>query len=393
MALLARRTGREMAPPFKHRLYQILEAGHPGDRTSNVFDWVMITLIVANVVAAMADTIEAVHQGYEPQLWAFEVFSVAVFTVEYAARLWVSTEHAALSGSSPLKARLRFAVGPYALIDLLAILPFYLALFLPVVDLRFLRIFRLLRLLKLARYSPALATLWRVLADERRALLAALLIMMALLVVASTAIYYAERHVQPEVFGSIPSAMWWAMATLTTVGYGDVVPVTVVGRLIGGMVMIMGLAMFALPVAIVASGFAGEIHRRDFVVTWGMVARVPLFAKLDALSVSRITNLLRARVVAPGTAIFRRGDPPDAMYFVVSGEAEVDLRPEPLRLREGDFFGELALLREGRRSASVRAITRCRLLVLDRDDFRELMEIDGDLREAITEIAEERLAD
>jgi voltage-gated potassium channel len=382
-----------MAPPFKHRLYQILEAGHPGDRASNVFDWVMITLIVANVVAAMADTIEAVHQGYEPQLWAFEVFSVAVFTVEYAARLWVSTEHAALSGSSPLKARLRFAVGPYALIDLLAILPFYPALFLPVVDLRFLRIFRLLRLLKLARYSPALATLWRVLADERRALLAALLIMMALLVVASTAIYYAERHVQPEVFGSIPSAMWWAMATLTTVGYGDVVPVTVVGRLIGGMVMIMGLAMFALPVAIVASGFAGEIHRRDFVVTWGMVARVPLFAKLDALSVSRITNLLRARVVAPGTAIFRRGDPPDAMYFVVSGEAEVDLRPEPLRLREGDFFGELALLREGRRSASVRAITRCRLLVLDRDDFRELMEIDGDLREAITEIAEERLAD
>lgn len=382
-----------MATPFKLRLFQILEARHPGDRASLAFDWFMIVLIVANVAAAMADTIETVHQDHGSQLWLFEVISVAIFTMEYLARLWVCTEHATLSGTSPLKARLRFAVSPFALIDLLAILPFYLALFHPAVDLRFLRIFRLLRLLKLARYSPALATLGRVLVDERRALFAALLIMIAMLVVASTAMYYAERHVQPEAFGSIPSAMWWAVATLTTVGYGDAVPITGSGRLIGGLVMIMGLAMFAMPVAIVASGFAGEIHRRDFVVTWGMVARVPLFAKLDALSVSRITNLLRARVVAPGTAIFRRGDPPDAMYFVVSGEAELDLRPDPLRLREGDFFGELALLRESRRSTTVRAITRCRLLVLDRDDFQELMEVDGDLREAITEIAEERLID
>jgi voltage-gated potassium channel len=211
-----------------------------------------------------------------------------------------------------------------------------------------------------------------------------------MLIISSTAIYHIEHDVQPKEFGSIPATMWWAVSTLTTVGYGDIVPVTSLGRVIGGLVMISGLAMFALPLGIIASGFATEINRRDFVVTWGMVARVPIFAKLDALSVSRITNLLRARVVPPDITIFRRGDPPEAMYFIASGEANVELKPAPLRLRDGDFFGEIALLRDTPRSTTVRTYTECRLLVLDKEDFRDLLESDDDLRQAITDVAEQR---
>lgn len=380
-----------MATRVKHRLYEILERGRPEDTISWVVDWVLILLIVANVLAAAAASVETLFDRYEGAFWAFEVISVLIFTVEYLCRLWTCTEHFSMSHQSPFRARMNFVLSPFGLIDLVAILPFYVGLFLPVADLRSLRIFRLLRLLKLARYSPALATLWQVLVNERRALLAALLIMVMLLVTSSTVIYYIERDIQPDDFGSIPAAMWWAVATLTTVGYGDVVPVTVLGRAIGGLVMILGLAMFALPVGIIASGFAAEIHRRDFVVTWGMVARVPLFAKLDALSISRIANLLRARAVPAQTVIFRRGEPADAMYFISSGVVEVDGRPEPLRLRDGNFFGEIGLLRDMPRSATVRTVTQCRLLILDKNDFVDLLEEDSDLREGITEIAEQRL--
>ncbi len=380
-----------MSGSFKRRLFQVLEAGHPGDRLSLVVDWLLILLILANVAAVITETVEPLALRNAGAFWGFEVFSVGVFTLEYIARLWVATEHHSLARYGPLVGRLRYACGPFAIIDLMAILPFYLALLIPGFDLRLLRVLRLLRLFKLARYSPALATLWRVLADERRALAAALIIMLFLLTASATAIYHVERSVQPEAFGSIPAAMWWAVATLTTVGYGDVTPVTDLGRMIGGMVMIFGLAMFALPIAIIASGFASEIHRRDFVVTWGMVARVPLFARLDALSVSRITSLLHARVVAPGMEIVRRGEPAKAMYFIAVGEVEVDLPQGAQRLRDGEFFGEMALLRHSERLATVRAITRCRLLVLNAGDFHQLVAADGDLREAISRVAEERL--
>jgi voltage-gated potassium channel len=217
--------------------------------------------------------------------------------------------------------------------------------------------------------------------------------MTAMLLVASTAIYYIERHVSPDDFGSIPESMWWALATLTTVGYGDVVPATPLGKIVGGMVMIFGLGMFALPIGILASGYASEIHRRDFVVSWSMIARVPLFAKLDGLSVSRITNLLQARVVEAETVIFREGDPPDNMFFIATGEVSVEIEPEPVLLGDGDFFGEIALLHNTPRGATVRTVTQCRLLVLDCDDFRALLATDQNMRKIIDEVVEQRAAD
>lgn len=377
---------------LRQHVYHVLEGGGPDRPARIIFDWIMVILIIANVAAAAVETVEPIKRRFGFQLAAFELFSIAIFTIEYLARLWVAPEHLHLQARGPLGARLRFACSPFALIDLLAILPFYLSLLFPAIDLRALRVFRLLRLLKLARYSPALATLGRVLADERRALGAALLIMLGLLTLASTVMYHIERHHQPGAFGSIPETMWWALATLTTVGYGDIVPISPAGKLVGGIVMIFGLGMFALPIGIIASGFASEIHRRDFVVTWGMVARVPLFADLDALSVSRITNLLRARVVPPGTVIIRRGQEADALYFIASGQVEVERSPEPVRLSDGDFFGEIALLTGGTRTATVRAVTRCRLLVLEASDFHDLIEADGELQKAISTVAEERMA-
>ena len=381
-----------MASGLKHRLYEILEAGHPEDVTSRVFDLTMVVIIIGNVAAVAMETVESFNAQYGAAMRVFELASVAIFTVEYLARLWVADQHLPLQGYGPVKARVRFALGPFPIIDFLAVAPFYLSLIVPAADLRILRVFRLLRLLKLARYSPAIASLGRVLADERRALGAALLIMVVLLMLSATAIYYIERFVQPEKFASIPGSMWWALATLTTVGYGDVVPVTALGRVIGGLVMIFGLGMFALPIGIIASGFANEIHRREFVVSWGLVARVPLFAKLDAMAVSRVSNLLRSKVMPADTVIARRGEPADAMYFIASGQVHVEVEPEPVTLGEGDFFGELALLNETTRGATVLSITQTRLLVLPVDDFHHLLSTQADLREAIQSVADDRLA-
>ncbi len=378
---------------WKQRVYEILEVGHPNDLASRVFDGFIVVLIVTNVVAVALETVEPLSQQFATAFRLLEAISVAIFTIEYAARLWVCTEHPPLGSLGPVRARLRFAFSFYGLIDLLAFAPFYLAFVVPGIDLRVLRLFRLLWLLKLARHSPALATLGRVVLAERRALVAALLIMAVLLMLASSAMYYAERAVQPDKFASIPHAMWWAIATMTTVGYGDVTPITAAGRIVGGITMIFGLAMFALPVGIVASGFASEIHRRDFTVRWGMVARVPLFARLDALGVTRITNLLKARSVVPGAVIMRRGEVADSMFFITSGEVEVTGPSWTATLGEGDFFGEVALVRETPRTATVRALTQCRLLVLGAQDFRDLLEADPELRDEISRVALDRLAE
>ena len=385
------RLAAAMAPTLKRKVYEILEGGNPNDPLKRLVEWPLILLILLNVAVVIAETVEPVDRRLHGEFLVFEYVSVAIFTVEYALRLWVATEHGLHGHRDPVRARLRFAATPFALIDLAAILPFYLAFFVPGLDLRMLRIFRLLRLLKLARYSPALATLGKVIYEERRALGGALLIMIGLLMLAATAMYYAERRIQPENFDSIPAAMWWALATLTTVGYGDIVPAGIAGKIIGGLVMIFGLAMFALPVGIVASSFASEIHRRDFLVTWGMVAQVSLFQHLDAVMISRVSNLLRARLVAAETVIYRKGDEADSMCFIASGEVEVEIEPQPVRMRDGEFFGEIGLVRGGVRTATVRSVAPCRLLFLDVDDFNDLLDADTTLREAVTAAANARL--
>jgi len=192
---------------------------------------------------------------------AFEVFSVSVFTVEYLVRLWACTSDDRFG--HPLKGRLRFAATPLALVDLLAILPFFLPMLIPL-DLRFLRalrLFRLFRLLKMARYSQALRILGGTVRHKKEELLIAVFVILILLVIASTLMYSAENDAQPEAFSSIPATMWWGVATLTTVGYGDIYPVTVVGRFLVAIIAILGIGMFALPAGILGSGFIEEIQK------------------------------------------------------------------------------------------------------------------------------------
>ena len=244
-----------------------------------------------------------------------------------------------------------YALSGAGLVDLLAVCRSGSHLLLPP-DLRVLLVLRMVRFLKIARYSPAMRSLLDVLYSERRALFGCLVIMLGATLIAAAVMHLVEGRVQPDKFGTIPDAMWWAIVTLGTIGYGDVVPVTPLGKLVAAVTIFFGLIMIALPVGIIANAFNEQIHRRDFVVTWGMVAKVPLFAGLDAVEIADIMRLLRAQQVEPGGIIVRRGEPGHSMYFIAAGEVEIELPHERARLGVGHFFGEIAVLQRTRRSAT-----------------------------------------
>ncbi len=207
------------------------------------------------------ETVDSLRARHAAAFAAFELVSVVVFSVEYLLRLWSCTDHP--SFGERLRDRARYAVRPMALIDLVAILPAFVSA--GGIDLRFMRSVRLLRLaraLKFARYSSALQTVGAVVRAKRDELALTVLLAAILLVTAAGGIYFAENDAQPDKFASIPEAMWWAIATLTTVGYGDVYPVTLMGRIFGGLVAVTGVGLFALPAGILAGGFAEELQRR-----------------------------------------------------------------------------------------------------------------------------------
>jgi voltage-gated potassium channel len=288
-----------------------------------------------------------------------------------------------------VRAALRWSVSPAGLLDLAAILPFWLS-FLST-DLRIVLVLRLIRFFKLGRYSPAMRSLLEALYSERRALFGCFVILCGATLMAAALMHLAEGGVQPEKFGTIPDAMWWAIVTLGTVGYGDAVPMTAVGRLIGGVTIFAGLLMVALPVGIVATAFASEVHKRDFVVTWGLVARIPLFSQLSATQIADVMKILRAQKVEKGAVIVRRGEPAHSMYLIVDGEVEIRLRHRHVRLCAGDFFGEIAALRQSRRSATVQALTPTRLLALDASDLHSLMDREPQIASRIWDAAQARL--
>lgn len=245
----------------RKRTAELLEKGHHADRPGQVLNLFLILLISLNIVAIILESVDTVYRQYQRAFWYFEVFSVAIFSVEYLARVWSSVDLEEATDASPIIGRIKYMLSPIALVDLISIVPFYLGLYLTI-DLRFLRVLRLLRLFKLTRYSPALGALLDVIQRESEALLAAFVVLLIMLVISAGGIYLLENELQPETFGSIPASMWWAIVTLTTVGYGDVVPVTTMGKLFGGLIGLIGIGMIALPAAIMASGFAENIHGR-----------------------------------------------------------------------------------------------------------------------------------
>ena len=376
-------------PEPRLTVWNLLEGSGERQRAGRWCDGFLIALIVLNALAYSLETVESIGAEWHAIFQTFEAFSVIVFTAEYALRVWAAPEDPRHAGGTEWAARKRFVLSPLGIIDLLAFLPFFLAAFVAV-DLRILRLLRLLRILKLARYSPALRTMATVLRNERRAVFGAVCVLTVLVVLSAAVMYQLEHDAQPQVFANIPQAMWWAVSTLTTVGYGDVTPITPAGRIVGSLVMFLGIGVFVLWTSIFAAGFIAETRKRNFVVTWKMVAQVPAFAGLDAARIADIGQLLKPEVVPPRFTVIRRGEAPRAMFFVVSGELQVDTPTQIMHISEGQFFGEQALLEGTERRATVTSITECQLLRLDQCDFAQLMEDEPDLRAAIERIAHER---
>jgi voltage-gated potassium channel len=367
---------------IRRRLYQILEQGPVGDRASRLVGQLLVALIVINLVAMTLESVPSLEARYGALFGLIEICSLVLFSTEYLLRIWVAAEHAPHSHLSPAQARLRFVFSFDGLVDLFAVLPFWLALFFPA-DLRFLLVLRVVRFLKLVRHSTAMRSLLDAIYTERRALLGSLVILAGTTMIAASTMYLVERDVQPDKFGTIPDAMWWAIVTLGTVGYGDAVPITVPGKLVAAVTILFGLMMVALPVGIIATAFANEIRRRDFVVTWSMVARFPLFAGLNAAEIADIMRLLKAQTFNTGDVIIRKGEEGHSMYFIAAGDVEIELPNDRVRLGAGEFFGEIAALKRSKRSATATAISRTNLLILDAHDLRALMERDARIAEQI----------
>jgi len=245
---------------------RILEPARLGDRTSKIWDLSLFGLVVLNLIAVALESVPTLQLNYGSWFYSFEIFSVIVFTVEYVARVWsapAKRDHE--NGETGLKARIRYIFSFYGLIDLIAILPFYIQAFFPGLDLRVLRALRLLRILKLNHYNSALDDLFGAIVEEKKSFLTTLYIFSVAFVLSSSLIYYAEHKVQPEDFRSIPDAMYWSIITLTTVGYGDVSPITVFGKSIAAITAIFGVVVVALLTGIVANSFNAQMDRRKVI--------------------------------------------------------------------------------------------------------------------------------
>ena len=243
------------------RVYNILEMTDSKDFLSRAFSLFIVTLISLNVVCIVLESISELDLLYRTQFFAIEIVSTVIFALEYSLRLWSCVE-SETENKAPLKSRIKYVLSPLAIVDLLAFLPSILQLIFPGIDLRFLRVLRLLRVFKLTRYFTSFELLLNVLYEERKNLAGIFFLLLVILTLAASALYLVERDIQQDKFGSIPQAMWWAIAALTTVGYGDVYPLSAAGKILGSLVTIVGIGMVALPSGILASAFSEQMRRK-----------------------------------------------------------------------------------------------------------------------------------
>ncbi len=246
---------------YRKRIWTLLEPANENDKLSKIVDIFLVSLIFFNILSVILETVDVLYLSYKNYFRYFEYFSVIIFSLEYISRLWACIENKK-SDETNLKARFRYVFSFSAIVDAIAILPSLLAFIFPTVDLRFVRALRIFRLLKFSRYSNSINNLLLVLWDQRKSFGAAFFILFIVLIISSSGMYLVEKDVQPEKFGSIPQAMWWSIVTLTTVGYGDVFPVTSAGKVFGSVIIILGIGTVALPSGILASAFT-EFSRRN----------------------------------------------------------------------------------------------------------------------------------
>ncbi len=241
---------------LRHRIYNLLENPTRKSLASRIVDLLLISIILLSVVETVIASFKDFYPLWRTWFFWFDPFALAVFTVEYLLRFWVSPLR------YPKNPLLRYVFSPIALLDLLAILPAYLPFW--AIDLRFLRIVRILRLFKiiqLNRYTRALSIIGKVVSREKELLVSVLVLVLITLFCSGALMYFVEHETQPEVFSNMLSSFWWALVSITTVGYGDIFPVTPLGKVLGGLIILLGVMIFALPTAIVSSGLIQEAAR------------------------------------------------------------------------------------------------------------------------------------
>jgi len=386
--------GRAVTVAAKALRSQVFVILRPNDPSPAARRWRSIHLVVLSIgmLAVILLSIDELAHGHRDVLRIAIWLVTAFFLLEYIARLWVAPEIPRFDELSPGRARLRWAVSLPGLIGLLAIAPAAMltgGYAFGAADTA--SVFCILWILKLGVHAPAFGTLGRVISNERAPITSVLIVFAILLMSAATAAHMLERDVQPKAFGSLPDAMWWAVVTLTTTGYGDVVPLTLGGRLAGSLLMISGIAVLALMTGVLATGFAQEERRREYLRVWDQVSRVPIFASLGVVTLSEIVGKLRTRYYPARVMVLRRGDPGDSMFFISNGEVEVRLpNGASVRLADGAFFGEMALLNRQPRTASVATTRPTTMLVLYASDFYEIASHIPALAEAVEKEAKRR---
>lgn len=325
-----------------------------------VYRYLQFATLALGLIAMMAMTVP--HLRAQSGAWLVTALwgCFSVFAGELLVKAWLSAQAGRAS---------RYWLSSVGMIDVMAValIPVALAAGVPG-DMAWL--LASLWVFKLATVVPGLSMLGRIVKLEARPLASVLFIFLIVLLLAGVGLHLLEGADQPERFGSLPLSLWWAVATLTTTGYGDAVPATLLGRLIAGAVMICGLGVFGLWTGILATGFAAEHRRREFLRNWDLVTSVPFLRNLDAPSIIELTRMLRHLDVPGHSTVVRQGRAGDCMYFIAAGEVEVQVEPKPVRLGAGSFFGEFALLDGSPRTATVSTTVPSTLLVLDVTDFR-----------------------
>jgi voltage-gated potassium channel len=366
-------------------LYRVL-APESHDPAARIFRVVHHALAAFGIAIVLAETMESVQADYGQELAAGFYIVGGFFIAEYLLRLIAAPAKPGHEHLASWRARALWAVSPGGIFDLVCALPGVLFM----TERSWASFFGFIWASKYVRYSPGLASLGRVVRNERQSLFSVLLGFGIVLLTAASIAYLLEREANPAVFGSIPAALWWAIVTLTTTGYGDVVPSTIAGRILGGTVMTGGILVFALWSGILANGYAQELRRREFLRTWELVAKVPFFHNIGASLIAEVARLLRPRDYPAGAVVMRRGQPGDCMYFIADGEVEIQLPGQHVYLISGQFFGEVALLTGAPRNATVVATQPSTLLSLDIVDFHELLARQPELARIIHEEAQHR---
>tara|TARA_B100000965_G_scaffold384960_1_gene385715 strand:+ start:398 stop:1426 length:1029 start_codon:yes stop_codon:yes gene_type:complete len=322
--------------------------GNALERLNKLFGAVIAVNIIHQIVSSA---------GYLsidiPILRTLYLLSIIIFAIELLLRVWVEK-------------RVSFLLS----IDGLVLVN---QVFFSIYDLRILRLFRLFDIFSQSRFLLPTNTLVKTIIKQRNALLGSQIMVISILLVVSTFIYFLESSVQPDVFGSIPSTMWWGIATLTTVGYGDVVPMTDLGKLLASFTMLVGIGMFALPAAILASAYYEEIQKKNFLVSFEAIASVPLFQELPIGAVGKINEKLQVVLVSEHETIFSKGEEADSMFIIEYGKVKVEIE-QPVYLVSGDYFGEMGLLGNAPRNATITAADDTKLLELTKSDLAELSE-------------------